>query len=91
MVIPLVHSQRGSRPGKSQALCSLCLWRLKPSLVLLKYKFRMLFDFMLSQSSSRPGDLSADITRVGDVAGDVINFNMLLNCRPLIFFSTNIA
>ena len=48
MVIPLVHSQRRSRPGKSQALCSLCLWRLKPSLVLLNYQIRMLFDFMLS-------------------------------------------
>ena len=34
MVIPLAHSQRRSRPGKIQALCSLCLWRLKPSLVL---------------------------------------------------------
>ena len=59
--------------------------------VVLNINFGMLFDFMLSQSSSRPGDLPADITRVGDVAADVINFNVLLNCRPLIFFSTNIA
>ena len=91
MVIVLVQSQGMSGPGKSRILCSLYLWRLKPSLVLLKHKFGMLFDFMLSQSFSRPGDLSADIARVGDVAGDVINFNVLLNCRALIFFSTNIA
>ena len=32
---------------------------------------------------SRPGDFSTDITGVGDIAGDVISFNVgLYICRP---------
>ena len=51
----------------------------------------MFFMLVLSQTVSRPGDLSADITRVGDVVGDMIGFNVLLNVWSLIFFSTHVA
>ena len=55
-----------------------------------KWSF-MFFVLVLSQTASRPGDLSADIARVGDVVGDMIGFNVLLNVWSLIFFSTHVA
>ena len=85
MFFVFVASQTVSSPVKT------LVWNALWLNSVLNINFRMLFDFVLSQSSSRTGDLSADIARVGNVAGDVINFNVLLNCRSLIFFSTNIA
>ena len=40
---------------------------------------------------SRPGDLSANITGVGDIADDVVGFNVCLYVCPDPFLSTHVT
>ena len=46
---------------------------------------------IFSQSTSLPGDLSTDVARVGDVAGNMVGFNVSLYICQLAFFSTQSA
>ena len=51
----------------------------------------MLFAIVHSQRMLGPEDLSADITGVGDIAGDVIGFNVCHYISPPPFLSTYFA